>query len=334
MPLPDRPINMFISAPTLDDLLRRILGKLLASTTYVTPTKGATTELTCVLLQITNPRARLSRTEAKGTLFSCLGECLWYLARANDLKFISYYLKNYKKYSDDGLTLHGAYGPRLFNMRHHDQVENIVALLKKKPASRQAVIQLFDAEDIAKRHKDVPCTCTLQFMVRGGRLLMFTNMRSNDAFIGLPHDIFAFTMLQEIIARALKLEPGTYSHAVGSLHLYKTNREAARRYINEGWQSTVVMPPMPKGPPWASVQKLIGAERAIREGRDVNVAALRFDRYWSDLCRLLQIYWHFKRRESDEIAQLKKKISVRNYDPYIDDKKQSAEKQKGKATAP
>jgi thymidylate synthase len=324
---------MFISAPTLDDLLRRVLSKLLASTSYVTPTKGATTEMTCVLLQISNPRARLSRTEMKGTLFSCLGECLWYLASANDLKFIGYYLKNYKKYSDDGLTLHGAYGPRLFNMRHHDQVANIIALLKKKPASRQAVIQLFDAKDIAKKHKDVPCTCTLQFMVRDGRLLMFTNMRSNDAFIGLPHDIFAFTMIQEIVARALKLELGTYSHAVGSLHLYKINRDAARRYLREGWQSTVVMPLMPKGKPWASIQKLLLAERTIRGGRSVNVAALRLDRYWADLVRLLQIYSHFKRRDSERIGQIKKAITVRLYDPYIDDKKQSAEKQKAKGAA-
>ncbi|MGO8977373.1 MAG: thymidylate synthase [Steroidobacteraceae bacterium] len=324
---------MFISAPTLDDLLRRVLTKLLASTNYVTPTKGATTELTCVLLQITNPRARLSRTEAKGTLFSCLGECLWYLAGADDLKFIGYYLKNYKQFSDDGVTLHGAYGPRLFNMRRHDQVANVIALLKKKPASRQAVIQLFDAKDIAKKHKDVPCTCTLQFMIRGGRLLMFTNMRSNDAFIGLPHDIFAFTMMQEIVARALKLEPGTYSHAVGSLHLYKTNRDAARKYLKEGWQSTVVMRPMPKGEPWASIQKLLKAERAIRKGRSVSVGRLRLDRYWSDVVQLLQIYWHFKRGESDKIAQIKKKISVRVYDPYIDDKKQSAERTKSKAAA-
>jgi len=40
----------------------------------------------------------------------------------------------------------------------------------------------------------------MQFMVRRRRLHLLTNMRSNDAFIGLPHDIFAFTMLQEIMA--------------------------------------------------------------------------------------------------------------------------------------
>lgn len=322
--------DMFIAAPTLDDLLRKVLKKLVASTHFVTPTKGANTELACVLLRITNPRARLSRTEAKGTLFSCLGECLWYLAGANDLKFISYYLKNYRKYSDDGRTLHGAYGPRLFNTRRQDQVANIIKLLRRKPPSRQAVIQLFDANDLAEKHKDVPCTCTLQFMVRNGRLLMFTNMRSNDAFIGLPHDIFAFTMLQEIIARTLKIEPGSYSHAVGSLHLYKEHREAARRYLKEGWQSTLAMPPMPKLRPWASVSKLVRAERAIRHGRRVNVGTLHLDPYWADLVRLLQIYGHFKRRESEAITVVKKKISTRVYDPYIDDKKQSAQKQAAK----
>ena len=160
---------------------------------------------------------------------------------------------------------------------------------------------------------------------------MFTNMRSNDAFIGLPHDVFAFTMLQEIIARALDLEPGTYSHAVGSLHLYKDNRDAARRYLKEGWQSTVVMPPMPKCPPWVSICKVLAAEHTIRRGGSPNVAAMRLDPYWSDIVRLLQIYGYFKRGKNDEIARLKKQISSRLYDPYIDDKKQSADKQNRKA---
>lgn len=160
---------------------------------------------------------------------------------------------------------------------------------------------------------------------------MFTNMRSNDAFIGLPHDVFAFTMLQEMIARALGLEPGPYSHAVGSLHLYKTNRDAARRYLEEAWQSTVVMPSMPKGRPWASIRKLLVAERGVRKGHEIKVGALHLDRYWADLIRLLQIYGHFKRGESEDILRIKKQISVRLYDPYIDDKKESADRQRARA---
>lgn len=58
-----------------------------------------------------------------------------------------------------------AYGSRLFNMRDaHDHIANVIALLKAKPSSRRAVIQIFDAADIAAEHKEVPCTCMLQLL--------------------------------------------------------------------------------------------------------------------------------------------------------------------------
>ena len=233
------------------------------------------------------------------------------MAKSNELSFIAHYLSHYREESDDGHTVYGAYGPRLFNMRRNNQVGNVIALLRKKPASRQAVIQLFDAADIAKRHKGIPCTCTFQFMIRERRLHLLTNMRSNDAFLGLSHDIFSFTMLQEIVARTLSVEIGTYKHAVGSLHLYDRNRKAAQRYLEEGWQSTTIcMPPMPPGDPWNSIGKVLRAERAIRLNRTVNVQDLRLDAYWADFVCLLQIYGHYKRHEGRKIDPLREASRV------------------------
>jgi len=83
------------------------------------------------------------------------------------------------------VTVYGGYGPRLFEQRGHDQVGNVLDLLRSNPQSRRAVIQLFNAEDISRYHREVPCTTTMQFMVRDGRLHMLTTMRSNDAYIGL-----------------------------------------------------------------------------------------------------------------------------------------------------
>jgi thymidylate synthase len=317
---------MYITAGTLDDLLHRVISKLLTTKNRTKPTRGEAAELTGVLLRITNPRARLSRTEKKGVLFSCLGELLWYLAKTNDVRFISYYVPRYKDESDDGRTVHGGYGPRLFNMKGHNQVANILTLLRKNPDSRRAVIQLFDAADIARKHKEIPCTCTLQFMIRHRRLYMFTNMRSNDAFIGLPHDVFAFTMLQEIMARSLGLELGTYKHAVGSLHLYEQHRESAQQYLEEGWQATVVMPPMPLTDPWNSIRRVLTAEHAIRRRGSMAIPDLSLDMYWADLVRLLQIYRHFKKGGSKEIARLKRKMSSHIYDTYIEQKRQRANK--------
>ncbi len=321
---------MYIPAETLDDLLMRVFEKLLRSRNRVKPTRGETTELTGVLLKIKNPLARLSRTEMKGKLFSCLGELFWYLAKTDDLRFITYYLSRYKKESEDGQTVYGAYGPRLFNMQHkHDQIANVLGLLRENPSSRRAVIQLFGAADIARKRKHAPCTCTLQFMIRRRRLHMFTNMRSNDAYWGLPHDVFAFTMLQEIIARSLGVELGTYKHAVGSLHLYDDQRASALRYMGEGWQPTenmLQMPPMPVADPWPSIGILLKVESAIRRNTQVDIRNLELDHYWEDLVRLLQIYRHYVNRDRKGITRIGKNMWSRVYDPYIERRKLLAAK--------
>ena len=210
---------MFISAETIDDLLRKLIGEIFDQGSRVNASRGANTELACVLLKLTWPRARLSHTETKSKPFGAIGELVWYLAASNDAEFITYYLRDYKKETEIDGTIHGAYGPRLFTERCGNQFENVIELLRRKPNSRQAVIQLFDSSDLAGTYKDVPCTCTLQFMIRKDRLDMVTSMRSNDAYKGLPHDVFSFTMLQEIAARMLKVELGDYNHFAASLHL-------------------------------------------------------------------------------------------------------------------
>jgi thymidylate synthase len=95
-------------ADSLDDLLRMTYRKILDSGESVTATKGSNIELLCVVLELRNPLARLSRTETKGTLFSCLGETLWYLAKSNELEFIKYYLRHYGQFAEKDGTVHGA----------------------------------------------------------------------------------------------------------------------------------------------------------------------------------------------------------------------------------
>jgi thymidylate synthase len=137
-----------------------------------------------------------------------------------------------------------------------NQIDNVVKLLRRKPTSRQAVVQLFNAEDLLKDFSDIPCTCTMQFLVRKGSLHMVVHMRSNDAFLGLPHDVFAFTFIQELISRSLGLRLGTYKHMVGSLHVYDADKMKVRKFLREGYQSRVAMPRMPKGDPWPNLKEI------------------------------------------------------------------------------
>jgi thymidylate synthase len=316
---------VYVHGETLDDLLRRVLRKLLTAKTRINPTRGAGVELMGVVLELADPRARLSRTERKGHVFSCLGELCWYLAKTNDVEFIAYYVERYRQEAE-GSVIYGGYGPRLFAMRGVDQVRNVIDLLKRKPDSRRAVVQLFNAEDIAADHKDVPCTCTLQFMMRDSRLHMFTSMRSNDAYLGLPHDVFAFTMVQEIVARSLNTEVGIYKHAVGSLHLYDVHRANARQYFREGWQPRLSMPPMPPGDPWPALNVLVAAERDLREGRGVDIDRLGIAPYWQDLMRLIQVFRYARHGQVTDIDNVRQRMSVPDYDQYIDDRRELAER--------
>ena len=224
-------VSLLIRKATIDDTMRRALEELLLRGESITPSKGNCRELRGVLLELTNPRARLSRSESRGNAFSSLGELCWYLSGSSDIKFIEYYIPSYRKFAENGI-LHGAYGPRLLKMRGViNQINNVISILKRKRSSRRAIMQLFNAEDVIEEHKDIPCTCTFQFLIRSDHLEMITNMRSNDAYVGLPHDVFCFTMIQEIVARHLDVEPGVYRHIVGSLHLYDCNVDGARKVL-------------------------------------------------------------------------------------------------------
>jgi thymidylate synthase len=325
---------MFIAADTLDDLLRRVTAKVLAKGQRVeTATRGANTELFGVLLQLNKPRARISRTEKRRALFSCLGEFLWYLSKKNELAFISYYTDRYLKESEDGETVRTGYGPRLFSNNGHDQVDNIIATLKKKPESRRAVMQIFESGDGAGNQKEAPCTCTIQLAIRSNKLHMMTFMRSNDIYYGLPTDVFAFTMLQEVVARTLGVGLGKYRHAVGSLHLYDERRDDAKKMLKEGWQEDVPMPHMPKGDPWPSLQKLLFVEAQLREEQEVDIENLSLEPYWKDLARLLQVYRLFRGQKNDEIAKVKKLMSVDIYNSYIEQKRKATAKSR-KAPSP
>jgi thymidylate synthase len=139
------------------------------------------------------------------------------------------------------------------------------------------------------------------------------------AFKGLPHDVFSFTMIQEIVARILGHEPGAYTHFVGSLHLYDDDLQAARQYLDEGWQPTqfVEMPEMPPGDPRPSIETVVRAEAAIREGRDLDDSVRALPPYWRDIVRLLEIFGHIKRGERDAIPRIRRAMADPVYKEYI-----------------
>lgn len=321
---------MKIRASTLDDVLHEVFERLLRNGRIVPETTkgkklGKTREASGVVIELTNPRARMSRTEARHyVLFSCLGKLLWYLAGSDSYDFIKYYIE---EYPNEGREAHlrDAYGPRLRPAKGH-QLRWIIEILQEKPSSRRAVIPLYGEQDTYTELSEVPCTCTLQFLLRGSRLELLVHMRSNDAYVGLPNDVFAFTMIQELVARSLGVEVGRYKHLVGSLHLYEVNWKGAARFLAEGWQTKHTMPFMPLGDQFESLAKVLKLERALRIGRNPPTPS-SLPGYWRDIVQLLRI--HRADRDgasSAEIRRLRKGMSSDAYGPFIETKQRRAQR--------
>ncbi|MFY8299460.1 thymidylate synthase [Pseudoalteromonas sp. SS15] len=326
-----------IEGASVDDILHDTFDLLRNKGSKHEATKGVFIEYDSCLITLTNPVARLSRTDIKQTIYSCLGEFFWYLSGSQASEFISYYLKDYKNYAESDGNVHGAYGKRIFDYDgKFNQFEQVLNRLKEKPTTRQAVIQLFGAQDTARNYKDIPCTLSWQFMIRHGKLNMYVNMRSNDAYKGLPHDIFVFTMIQEIIALEMEVQVGHYHHYVGSLHLYEENLDDVERFVSKGFTDQApVMAEMPKISDFASIKmEVLKYEELIRSNQVTlsQITEASLPKYWIDI--LLLLFSFSQKREFakdrleiggyvESLNKIKAQFECPNYESILETKIQA-----------
>lgn len=178
----------------------------------------------CIEYAVPENRVLLSPTRDANPFFHLM-ESLWMLGGRNDLAFLQQFVKTFDAYSDDGETLHGAYGHR---WKHHfgiDQITGAIRELSRNPDSRRVVIGMWNpSEDLPMLFcggKDVPCNTQLYLSIRGGYLNMTVMNRSNDAVFGcFGANLVHFSVLLEYIAAALRVKVGYYYHFTNNLHLY------------------------------------------------------------------------------------------------------------------
>jgi thymidylate synthase len=221
-----------------------------------------------------NERRALSPTYAAA-------ETLWYLGRGGSVEMMKAYAAQYVNYTESDGTVYGAYGARIARNLYEttdgvvedDLLDLAVEQLRHRPDTRQCVVSLWRPDDISVVAKDRPCTLSWQFLRRDGYLHMVVNMRSNDAWLGLPYDVFAFTCVQRLVADTLRLDVGKYVHNVGSMHLYEKHVPQARQaldYEHAGrqhlWQIPSRMEEVPQAIEAESKVRHTGCERALFTG--------------------------------------------------------------------
>ena len=102
-----------------------------------------------------------------------------------------------------------------------DQVQSCIDLIKKDPMSRRIVMSLWNVKDLDNMSLQ-PCHgITIQFYVNHDRLDCQMYQRSGDMFLGVPFNIFSYSVMTYIIAKASRLKPGRFIHIIGDAHIYK-----------------------------------------------------------------------------------------------------------------
>lgn len=150
-----------------------------------------------------------------------LMESIWMLAGRKDVGFLTLFNRRMSDFSDDGVEFNAAYG---YRWRHHfgfDQIAEVIKVLHTDPASRQAVVQIWDSADLGKATKDKACNTQIIFDTRGGVLNMTVYNRSNDIWWGAyGANAVHFSFLQEFVSHALGMSCGVYRQVSHNLHLY------------------------------------------------------------------------------------------------------------------
>jgi thymidylate synthase len=149
------------------------------------------------------------------------GESWWILSGKDDVASIAPYNKKIAAYSDDGVTFFGAYGPQVIA-----QIEDVCRALWEDTATRRACMTIWRPNP--PHTKDYPCTMALQWIIRGGKLHCIDTMRSSDAWLGWPYDVFTFTMVTAVIQLRLRdmgvrVELGQFRLIAGSQHIYESD---------------------------------------------------------------------------------------------------------------
>ena len=210
--------NMQTKFKKADDAYNYFLDKILLEGEDFDNTKA----LFNVGFTIENPEENMiMNKERNWNLKYAEAEWKWYLSGDRSIdKLGEIYGKIppiWEKMADSNRNVNSNYG---YQWQRNNQIDYVCAKLRQKPNTRHAAISIYDAKEWSSYQKDTPCTYAVQFTILNNKLNMSVYMRSNDLWYGFCNDQYQFSMLQQLVAKRLSIETGTYYHHAHNLHLY------------------------------------------------------------------------------------------------------------------
>lgn len=253
---------------SFSDVWRELLKNILDQGRAVAPRGKPTLELPQRTIEVSMSAPVLTVPSRKLNYQFMAAEAYWILSGDNRVENIAPWNKHIAQFSDDGKVFFGAYGPKVVA-----QLPYVIKTLLDDPDSRQAGLTIW--RESPQKTKDVPCTVAMFFNIRDGQLNNHVFMRSSDAWLGIPYDVFTFSMLGVLVcselnevttglsARGGTLKPGTLHLTAASSHLYEPNWNDAQRCVLEKPSAQKPMPAFWCGEP----RELYDTLRQLRDSK-------------------------------------------------------------------
>jgi thymidylate synthase len=225
--------NKQFVADNFEDIYVAILSELKDNPEYTPAPRGiGAREITNLSIELTNPLNRIVWNKARDVNYEfAMKFFIWMINGDTDFSYVSgsnakaiNFIDAPKDSKAMPTNFSTAYGPRILK-----QLPYIIDELKRDPDSRRCVIHVLNEGDLdmlgTDTKEEYPCTDSFTFMIRDGKLHMYTHMRSNNMVLTICYDIYNMTLLHEYLFKVMKkhfpdLQLGTYHHNIVSAHYF------------------------------------------------------------------------------------------------------------------
>jgi len=177
---------------------------------------------------------------------SIIHELLWFLRGDTNVKYLhDHGVTIWDEWADRDGDLGRIYGAQWCRWRTPDgrtinQIDRVISEIRANPDSRRLIVSAWNPGEIEQMALP-PCHTLFQFFVLEDHLHCQLYQRSADLFLGVPFNIASYSLLTMMVAQVCGLQPGSFVHTFGDLHLYSNHLDQARLQLSREPRSLPVM---------------------------------------------------------------------------------------------
>lgn len=122
--------------------------------------------------------------------------------------------------------------PDTMEVKTVDLLKEAIEAIKNNSTSRRIIVSSWNPDN-HKGHAGLPaCHHQFQFIVRGNKLDIIFDMRSNDYFLGLAFNLSGYALLCHMVAQETGYEPGDLVYHGKDVHIYSNHVEQVKEQLS------------------------------------------------------------------------------------------------------